>query len=73
MSYGHTVAFAQCFCAALRLFCLCVWSNWKLLKKNLLITLIDSQKKLSGDKSLEMRRIPASKQGQQVVCSSARG
>lgn len=31
--------------------------------KNLLITLIDSQKKLLGDKSLKMRRIPASSKG----------
>lgn len=45
----------------------------EVIEQNLLITLIDSQKKLSGDKSLEMRRIPASKQGQQVVCSEARG
>lgn len=35
--------------------------------KNLLITLINSQKKLSADKSLEMRRIAASRQGQQVL------
>lgn len=52
----------QYFHAACRLFCLHMWSDWKLLKKSLLIMLIDSQKKLSGDKSHKMRNT-ASKQG----------
>lgn len=71
MSYGHTIALTQCFCAALGLL-IYVHEATRSYWKNLLITLIDSENKLSGDKSLEMRRIPAPKQGQQVVCSSAR-
>lgn len=60
--HGHPVASAQGFHVAHRLFHLCVWSNWKLLKNSLLITLIDSQKKPPGDKSCKMR-ITASEQG----------
>lgn len=62
MCHGYVVAFTQYFHAACRLFCLHVWSDWKLLKKSLLIMVIDSQKKLSGDKSHKMR-ITASEQG----------